>query len=180
MWIYAFFKNHPRRGVFRNVNLSNLENVLQKNRRTDLAEECIFRASGGTNFENFCDLRQPWCRPLEFDVCTGLPKKLWIRHFQQINRIVQVTFSYFKLNTKWTYCGLRVRNKYVKVMKVTFYEGYVLSFRVRHNKIPGRIGSTSFRERKRERERESTDWYRKIMLFYVALWVKVGISINKT
>ena len=37
-------------------------------------------------------------------------------------------------------------------MKVTFYEGHVLSFRVRHNKIPGRIGSTSFRERKRERE----------------------------
>ena len=75
MCIYEFFKNHPRRGVFRNVNLSNLENVLQKNRRTDLAEECIFRASGGTNFENFCDLRQPWCRPLELDVCTGLPKK---------------------------------------------------------------------------------------------------------
>ena len=101
-------------------------------------------------------------------------KKLWIRHFQQINRIVQVTFSYFKLNTKWTYCGLRVRNKYVKVMKVTFYEGHVLSFRVRHNKIPGRIGSTSFRERKRERERV----YRLISKNNAVLCSSLGESRN--
>ena len=39
--------------VFRNVNLSNLEKVLQRNLRTGRAEDCIFRASRGTSFENF-------------------------------------------------------------------------------------------------------------------------------
>ena len=38
-------------------NLHNLENVLQRNLRTGMARECIFRASGGTRFKNFC---QPW------------------------------------------------------------------------------------------------------------------------
>ena len=32
-------------------NLHNLENVLQRNLRTDTARECIFRASGGTRFK---------------------------------------------------------------------------------------------------------------------------------
>ena len=35
--------------VFRNVNLSNLENALQRNLRTEDRGESIFRASGGTN-----------------------------------------------------------------------------------------------------------------------------------
>ena len=35
-------------------NLRNLENVLQRNLRTGMARECIFRASGGTRFKNFC------------------------------------------------------------------------------------------------------------------------------
>ena len=38
--------------VFRNVNLSNLENTLQRNLRSDRTKECIFRTSEGTNFEN--------------------------------------------------------------------------------------------------------------------------------
>ena len=38
-------------------NLLNLENVLQRNLRTGTARECIFKASGGTRFKNFC---QPW------------------------------------------------------------------------------------------------------------------------
>ena len=38
--------------VFCNESLSNLENVLKRNLRTDRAKVCIFRASGGTNFEN--------------------------------------------------------------------------------------------------------------------------------
>ena len=67
--------------MFRNVNLSNLENVLHGNLRTDRTSECIFRASGGTNFENFSFQRQPWLRFLEFGLYTGLPKKLWIRHW---------------------------------------------------------------------------------------------------
>ena len=48
IWIYKLFKNHPRKRVFRNVSLSNLENVLQRNLRTDRASKCIFRVSGGT------------------------------------------------------------------------------------------------------------------------------------
>ena len=34
-------------------NLRNLENVLQRNLRTGMARECIFRASGGTRFKKF-------------------------------------------------------------------------------------------------------------------------------
>ena len=39
--------------MFHNVTLSNLENVLQENLRVGRAGECIFRGSGGTNFEKF-------------------------------------------------------------------------------------------------------------------------------
>lgn len=45
--------------MFRNVDLSNLENVLQRNLRADRARECVFRVSGGTNFEKFSPQRQP-------------------------------------------------------------------------------------------------------------------------
>ena len=61
--------------MFRNVNLSNLENACQRNLRTESARECIYRASGGTGFENFSARRQPWWRLCGFDVCTGLRKK---------------------------------------------------------------------------------------------------------
>ena len=36
-----------------NEGLSNLENTLQRNLRTDRARESRFWVSGGTNFENF-------------------------------------------------------------------------------------------------------------------------------
>ena len=75
IWIFI---NHPRKRVFCNVSLSNLENLLQRNLRREWARECIFRVSGGTNFENFSARRQPWWRLRVFDVCTGLPKTtLW-------------------------------------------------------------------------------------------------------
>ena len=47
----VFLKKIP----FFNVNFSNLENFLQKKQKTDRNRECIriFRASGGTDFENF-------------------------------------------------------------------------------------------------------------------------------
>ena len=61
--------------VFGDVILSNMENVLQRNLRSDRARECIFRASGGTNFENFTAQCQPWCHLPGFNVCTALPKK---------------------------------------------------------------------------------------------------------
>ena len=38
--------------VFRNVNLSNLKNVLQRNLRIGRAKDCHFRVPGGTNFQN--------------------------------------------------------------------------------------------------------------------------------
>ena len=44
---------HPRRTALCNVNLSNLENVSERNLRTDRVGDCIFRASESTNFENF-------------------------------------------------------------------------------------------------------------------------------
>ena len=48
--------------MFLNVNLGNLQNVLQRNLRTDRAREYIFIASGGRYFRGF-------------DVHTGLPIK---------------------------------------------------------------------------------------------------------
>ena len=69
------FKNHSGRKVFRNLNLGNLENVLQRNVGTDGARECIFRASEGTSFQNLSVWRQPWCFLHVFDDCTCLPKK---------------------------------------------------------------------------------------------------------
>ena len=39
--------------MFRNESLSNLQNVLQRNPRTDRARKCIFRVSRGTYFQNF-------------------------------------------------------------------------------------------------------------------------------
>ena len=57
------------------AQVNNLENVLQRNLRTDRTRECIFRVSGGTNFENFSAQRQPSCHLRGFDVSTGLPKK---------------------------------------------------------------------------------------------------------
>ena len=38
-------------------NLRNLENVLERKLRTVSARECIFRASGGIRFKNFCQPR---------------------------------------------------------------------------------------------------------------------------
>ena len=74
IWIYELFKNHPWKRVFRNVSLSNLENVLQGNLKTD-CQECMFRVSEGANFENFSAWHQSWWCLCGFDVCTGLPKK---------------------------------------------------------------------------------------------------------
>ena len=73
-WI--FFKTHPRREVFRNVNLSNLENVLQRNLRKDRTGECIFRASGGTNSETFSAQRH-FVGSMYVPVC---PKNPWVPH----------------------------------------------------------------------------------------------------
>ena len=77
--------------MFRNVNLSNLENVLQRNLRTDSARECIFRASRGANFlahhKSDCTLVGSMYVP----VC---PKKLWIHHCRRKRtRIRKILFE---------------------------------------------------------------------------------------
>ena len=74
--IYEFFKKIIyRKGVFQNVSLSNLENVLQRDLRTGRARESIFRVSGGTDFENISAWGQPWWCLSWFDVCISLPQK---------------------------------------------------------------------------------------------------------
>ena len=55
-YLKIFFKATTEKSVSL-FNLCNLENVLQRNLRTGMARECIFRASGGTRFKNF---NQPW------------------------------------------------------------------------------------------------------------------------
>ena len=52
IWIYGFLKNHTRSTLIRNVNLSNLENALQRNLGSSKAKECNFRAAGSRNFRN--------------------------------------------------------------------------------------------------------------------------------
>ena len=42
------------------ASLSNFENVLQRNLRTDRTIKGIFTAFGGTNFGNFPAQHQPW------------------------------------------------------------------------------------------------------------------------
>ena len=77
--MYEFFRNDPQRGIFLNVNLSNLENILLKNLITDRARECIFRASGGTDFEIFSTQHHggTFVGLMYVQVC---PKKLWTSH----------------------------------------------------------------------------------------------------
>ena len=78
--IWIFFFNHPWKRIFRNLSLNNLENVLQRNLKTERARECIFSVFGGTNFENFSTQHQQWWCLCGFHVCTGQSKKLWIHH----------------------------------------------------------------------------------------------------
>ena len=51
--------SHPRRRVFYNVNLSNLQNVLHRILRTNRTRESTFRATEGTYFQNL----PHWCHP---------------------------------------------------------------------------------------------------------------------
>ena len=55
--------------------VSNLENVLQKNLRTERTGEFIFRAPRDSNFENFCTRCQSWWCLCGLDVWISLPKK---------------------------------------------------------------------------------------------------------
>ena len=96
IWINEFFTNHPRKRIFRNVNLSNLENVLQRNLRTDRAREYIFRISVSTNFENFFAQRQPWWRLRRFNVCPGLPhKNLDVTAPDRVSKDFRITPMFF-------------------------------------------------------------------------------------
>ena len=84
-------KNYPQIKVFRNVNLSNLENVLQRNLRADRARECIFRASGGANF---LAQHRPGGTLVGLMYVPVCPKKLWIRHCRRkLTRIRRILFE---------------------------------------------------------------------------------------
>ena len=74
-WTYEFCKNHPQRKLFCNVNLSYLENVLQKKLRAGRSRESVFRI-WRHNFENVPAWSEPWWCLSGFNVCTDLPKKL--------------------------------------------------------------------------------------------------------
>ena len=75
--------------MFCNVNLSNAENVLQRNLRTD--RECIFGASGGANF---LAERKPGGTLVDSMDAPVCPKKLWIRHCRRkLTRIRKILFE---------------------------------------------------------------------------------------
>ena len=77
--------------MFRNVNLSNLENNLQRNFRTDRAQECIFRASGGANFLAQHKPGGTLVGSMYVWVC---PKKLWIHQCRRkLTRIRKILFE---------------------------------------------------------------------------------------
>ena len=77
--------------MFRNVNLSNLENVLQRNLRTNRARQCIFRASGGANF---LAQHKPGGTLLDSMYLPVFPRKLWIRHCRRkLTRIRKILFE---------------------------------------------------------------------------------------
>ena len=79
IWIYEFFK-YPQKRVFHNVTLSNLENVLQRNLRTDRATDCIFWVFGGRNFEISPLVTNLGCVFVDSMCVLVCPKKLWIQH----------------------------------------------------------------------------------------------------
>ena len=79
--MYEFFKNHPRRGVFRNVNLSNLENVLQRNLRTERAGSAFLEHLEAQIWKVFllsANLGGSFVSSIYVSLC---PKKLWIRQW---------------------------------------------------------------------------------------------------
>ena len=80
IWICEFLKNHLRKGVFCNVKLSNLANVLQSCLRTESAGECIFTASGEQILKTF-PLSDNYGGTFVGSMCVPVcPKKLWIGH----------------------------------------------------------------------------------------------------
>ena len=93
--------------MFFNVNLSNLENILQKNLRTKRARGCIFWAFGCTNFEPW-----PWWHLCGFDVCTSLSKKNWMCHWCK-RMDIKIMSSPFILQSKYCYPGICPQNWFV-------------------------------------------------------------------
>ena len=73
IWIYKFEKNTHRR-VFRNLTLSNLENVLKWNQRTSRSKEYIYGVSGGKFFLFFSAWHQMVV--LSWVQCFGLPQTI--------------------------------------------------------------------------------------------------------
>ena len=73
--------------MFCNVNWKcNLENVLERNLRTDRARQCIFGASGGANF---LAQRKPGGTLVDSMYVPVCPKKLW----RKLIRIRKILFE---------------------------------------------------------------------------------------
>ena len=87
IWI---FKNYPQRIVSCNVNLSNLENVLQRNDRTKRGRSAIL--------EKFTAQRQPYGAFVGSVYLPACQKKLWICHWQaseKVNWVKNWLYSWF-------------------------------------------------------------------------------------
>ena len=72
-YLNIFFKIIHKK-VFRNVSLSNLENVIQRNLRTNRAKVCILEYLE-TEISKIFAWHQPWWYLCGFDMCTCLPQK---------------------------------------------------------------------------------------------------------
>ena len=93
-----FLKIIHKKRLFCNESLSNLEDVLQRNLKTDRARECIFRVPRGTSFHKFLCLvptmvAHSWVRC----VYHLAKKNLWIRHWLLSKMIVINKCFYHKL-----------------------------------------------------------------------------------
>ena len=77
--------------MFRYVNLSNLENVLQRDLRTDRVRQCILTTSGGANF---LAQHKPGGTLVDSMYVPVCPKKLWIRYCRKkLTRIRKILFE---------------------------------------------------------------------------------------
>ena len=112
------FKNHLQKRAFCNVSLSNLENVLQVNLRTDRARKCIFRVYGDTNFRDFLAQHQQWWCLREFDLYTGLLKKTLDTLLVTI-KILSFQYALNLLETSKKNCQRHSKNLLVKQPKTT-------------------------------------------------------------
>ena len=112
IWI---FKNYPQRIVSCNVNLSNLENVLQRNHRTKRGRSAILEKSTAQ-----C---QPYGGFVGSVYLPACQKKLWICHWQaseKVNWIKKWLYSWFYKDTLSYFCEKKKMRKGKKFQQLAF------------------------------------------------------------